>query len=131
MQLNSTVLEIGKYMYIIIILLLPSGGQDSFGNVNCPSVKFRTAKNLEWREIQNKIVDVDASDILRPNYRRTRGQQRLYQSRATPNVYKFSFYPHTIHEWNLQVFFVICVTQPGVLSVVVADESSRSSLHLV
>jgi hypothetical protein len=49
MQLNSTVLEIGKYMYIIIILLLPSGGQDSFRNVNCPSVKFRTAKNFEWR----------------------------------------------------------------------------------
>jgi hypothetical protein len=30
-------------------LLLSSGGQDSFGNVNCPSVKFRTAKNFEWR----------------------------------------------------------------------------------
>jgi len=48
MQLNSTVLEIGKYMYIIIILL-PSGGHDSFRNVNCPSVMFQTAKNFEWR----------------------------------------------------------------------------------
>jgi hypothetical protein len=52
-------------------------------------------------KIQNKIVDVDASDILRPNDRRTCGQQRLYQPRVTSNVYKFSFYPRTIHEWNL------------------------------
>lgn len=81
-----------------------------------PGCVTQMTKDLNWQQlpdrrrkhrlsmlykIQNKIVDVDASDILRPNYRRTRGQQRLYQSRATPNVYKFSFYPRTIHEWNL------------------------------
>jgi hypothetical protein len=41
------------------------------------------------------------------------------------------FAPPIWELFPIQGFFVICVTQPGVLSVVVADESSRSSLHLV
>ena len=51
-------------------------------------------------KIQHKLVDVDASNIVQPNDRRTRGSQRLYQPRAQSNVYKFSFYPRTIQEWN-------------------------------
>ena len=31
---------------LLLILLLPSGGQDFFRNVNCPSVKFKDRKKL-------------------------------------------------------------------------------------
>jgi len=34
----------GGFLQILRFLLLPSGGQDSFRNVNCPSVKFSDCK---------------------------------------------------------------------------------------
>ncbi|MCG8035005.1 MAG: reverse transcriptase family protein, partial [Candidatus Thiodiazotropha taylori] len=52
-------------------------------------------------KIQRGLVETDAGDVLRPNDRRTRGQQRLYQPAATVSVYKNSFFPRTIKEWNL------------------------------
>ena len=52
-------------------------------------------------KIQRGLVETDTGDIVRPNDKRTRGQQRLYQPSATVTVYKNSFFPRTIREWNL------------------------------
>ena len=52
-------------------------------------------------KIQRGLVETDTGDIVRPNDKRTRGQQRLYQPTATVSVYKNSFFPRTIREWNL------------------------------
>ena len=50
-------------------------------------------------KIRHGAVDMDTCDILRLNDRRTRGQQRLYQP-ATVSIYKNSFFPRTIQDWN-------------------------------
>ena len=53
-------------------------------------------------KIQRGLVETDSDDINRPSDQRTRGQQRLYQPIATVSVsvYKNSFFPRTIQEWN-------------------------------
>ena len=51
-------------------------------------------------EIRHGLVDMDTGDVLRLNDRRTRGQQRLYQLTANVKVYKESFFPRTIQDWN-------------------------------
>ena len=43
---------------------------------------------------------MDTGDVLRLNDRRTRVQQRLYQPTANVKVYKDSFFPRTIQDWN-------------------------------
>ena len=52
-------------------------------------------------KIQRGLVETDTGDIVRPNDKRTRGQQRLYQLTSTVTVYKNSFFSMTIREWNL------------------------------
>ena len=52
-------------------------------------------------KIQWGLVETDTGNIVRPNDRRTRGQQRLYQPTATVSEYKNSFFPRTTREWNL------------------------------
>ena len=52
-------------------------------------------------KIQRGLVETDTGDIVRTNDRRTRGQQRLYQPAVKVTVYKASFFPKTIREWNL------------------------------
>ena len=51
-------------------------------------------------KIKYGTVDIDVSDILRPGNKRTRGGERLYQPYAASQVYKRSYYPYTIQEWN-------------------------------
>ena len=51
-------------------------------------------------KIRHGLVDMDTGDDLRLNDRRTRGQQRLYQPTANVKVYKDSFFPRTIQDWN-------------------------------
>ena len=51
-------------------------------------------------KIQRGLVETYTGDIVGPNDKRTRGQQRLYQPTATVTVYKNSF-PRAIREWNL------------------------------
>ena len=52
-------------------------------------------------KIQRGLVETDTDDIIRLGDKRTRGQQRLlYQPAATVSVYKNSFFPRTIQEWN-------------------------------
>ena len=51
-------------------------------------------------KIRHGLVDMDTGDVLRLNDRRTRGQQRLYQPTANVKVYKDSFFPRTIQDWN-------------------------------
>ena len=46
-------------------------------------------------------VETDTCDIVRQNDNSIRGQQRLYQPTATVTIYKNSFSPRTIREWNL------------------------------
>ena len=51
-------------------------------------------------KIQHQLVDLTPGPILRPSDRRTRGDQRLHQPSAPQTVYKYSFYPRTIQDWN-------------------------------
>ena len=44
-------------------------------------------------KIQRALVETDTGDIVRPNDKRTRGQQRLYQPTATVTEYKNSLLP--------------------------------------
>ena len=46
------------------------------------------------------LVEI-VTDVVRPSDRRTRGHHRLYQPASTMSVYKHSFFPKTIREWNL------------------------------
>lgn len=50
-------------------------------------------------KIQHGIVDV-TPDFVQLNDQRSRGSQRLRQLQATNDVYKYSFYPRTISDWN-------------------------------
>jgi hypothetical protein len=72
-------------------------------------------QNLGWQPLQQRrynnrliimfkiiheLVDVQ-TDVIRTGDSRTRGSNRLYQPVAQKDVYKFSFSPRTIREWNL------------------------------
>ena len=50
-------------------------------------------------KIQHGIIDI-SPDFVQLNDQRTRGTKRLRQLPATNDVYKFSFYPRTISDWN-------------------------------
>ena len=49
--------------------------------------------------IQHGLVDV-TTDYIQPNETLKRGSQSLCQLQATQDIYKFSFYPRTISDWN-------------------------------
>ena len=51
-------------------------------------------------KIQRGLVNINPGPILRTSDRRTRGGNRIYQPAAPQPVYKYSFYPRTIQEWN-------------------------------
>ena len=51
-------------------------------------------------KIQHNQVDIGDCNILRPNDRRTMGTYRLYQPYAVQSIYKYSFFPRTIYDWN-------------------------------
>ena len=51
-------------------------------------------------KIQHRLVELD-TNVVRPGDKRTRGQHRLYQPAAKLSIYKNSFFPRTIWEWNL------------------------------
>jgi len=51
-------------------------------------------------KIIHELVDVQ-TDIIRTGDSKRRGSNRLYQPVAHKDVYKFSFFPRTIREWNL------------------------------
>ena len=46
------------------------------------------------------LTALPTTDYIHPNDTRTRGSQRLRQLQATKDVYKYSFYPRTISDWN-------------------------------
>ena len=51
-------------------------------------------------QIQLGLIDINARPILCSNNRCTIGAHRIYQPLATQPVYKYSFYPRTIRDWN-------------------------------
>ena len=51
-------------------------------------------------KIQHGLVELDTY-VAHPGDQRTRGQHRLYQPAAKLAIYKNSFFPGTIWEWNL------------------------------
>ena len=80
-----------------------------------PGCVTRMVSDLGWETLESRrkkdrlttlykiwhgLVDMDTGDVLRLNDRRTRGQQRLYQPTANVKVYKDSFFPRTIQDWN-------------------------------
>ena len=50
--------------------------------------------------IRHRLVNMDTGDVLRLNDRLIRGQQRLYQPTVNVKVYKDTFFPRTIQDWN-------------------------------
>ena len=50
-------------------------------------------------KIQHKLVDIN-SEFVQPGDNRTRGSQHLRQLEANKDVYRYSFYPRTISDWN-------------------------------
>ena len=59
---------------------------------------YRDRLSMLFR-VQHSLVDV-TTDFIQLNDTRTRGSQRLRQLNATKDVYKYSFYPRTICDWN-------------------------------
>jgi hypothetical protein len=72
------------------------------GNLGWDSLahRRRTQRLTMLYKIQAGLVDVNPGPILRTNDRRTRGGHRFYQPTASQRVYKYSFYPRTIQDWN-------------------------------
>ncbi|VDI60799.1 Hypothetical predicted protein [Mytilus galloprovincialis] len=52
-------------------------------------------------KIQNKLVEIQPAIYYTSGDNRTRGGHRLRQIRATKEVYKNSFFPRSIRDWNL------------------------------
>ena len=50
-------------------------------------------------KIQNGLVDISPEFVQRVDSR-TRGSQRIQQLEANKDVYRYSFYPRTISDWN-------------------------------
>ena len=80
-----------------------------------PGCVTRMVKDLGWEtlasrrkkdrlttlyKIQHGAIDMDTGYVLRFNDRFTRGQQRLYHPTTKVTVYKNSFFPRTIQDWN-------------------------------
>ena len=76
--------------------------------------------------IQNGSVNV-TTDYIQPNDTRTRGSQHLHQLQATKDIYKYSFYPRTISDWNR---LPTSVTDVQTLQEFREGLSSQSSLLL-
>ena len=91
-------------------------------------VSITRSKSLGWESLQHRrytdrlsmlfriqhgLVDV-TTDYIQPNDTRTRGSQRLRQLQATKDVYKYSFYPRTISDWNRLPTTVTDVQTPGI-----------------
>ena len=53
-----------------------------------------------FKLIQDLVDIPEASDIVKTSDRRTRGSQRLYVPFTNVMVYKQSFFPRTIQDWN-------------------------------
>ena len=94
-------------------------------------------------KIKHGIVNIDASDVLRPSDKCTRSGQRLYQPYAASQVYKRSFYPYTIQKWNRLSTAVADATSlesfqalqssspPGLLSSIPAHPTRHHQMHIV
>ncbi|CAG2226442.1 unnamed protein product [Mytilus edulis] len=50
--------------------------------------------------IGNELIDINKSTYLKGGDSRTRGGHKFYQQRVTSDVYRNSFFPRTIMEWN-------------------------------
>lgn len=80
-------------------------------------------------KIQHGLVDITPGDVLRRHDRRTRGAHRLYQPAASQNVYKFSFYPRTIRQWNALPTAVTDSVTLEAFKVALDDHTAVSSIH--
>lgn len=80
-----------------------------------PGCVTNMMKNLGWDSLQsrrqdnrlamlyrieNDLIDINRTDFLRSGDSRTRGGHKFYQQRITCDIYRNSFFPRTIREWN-------------------------------
>ena len=77
-------------------------------------------------KIQHNQVDIGNCNILRPNDRRTTGAYRRYQPHAVQSIYKYSFFPRMIHDWNSLPTAVPLLITEGLQS---CSACGSSSLH--
>ena len=59
-----------------------------------------TNRLLMLFKIQNGLVDINATNLLKKSDRRTRGAEKLFQEHAKHAVLHNSFFPRTIRQWN-------------------------------
>ena len=59
-------------------------------------------------KITNKLIDIPLDSRLQPNKRFTRGHNKKYQEpSARIELYRNSFYPRTIKEWNKLPAYIV------------------------
>ena len=51
-------------------------------------------------KIDHQLVDVEKENYLQSGDSRTRGGHKFYQERTTSEVYRNSFFPRTVRDWN-------------------------------
>ena len=59
-----------------------------------------TNRLLMLFKIQNGLVDINATHLLKKSDSRTRGAEKLYQEHTKYSVLHNSFFPRTIRQWN-------------------------------
>ena len=82
-----------------------SSVQDMIDNLNWPTLQTRRTRTrlIVFYKIVHQHIAIDHSQILQRTDHRTR-QAHPYTYRhisATNDTYKYSFFPHTITQWNL------------------------------
>ena len=71
--------------------------------------------------IRHNLVEIPESEsIVRSNDSRTRGTQRLFVLYTNVTVYKMSFFPRTIQEWN---------KLPSTITDILKIEAFKTALH--
>ena len=72
-------------------------------------------------KIKHNLVEIPESEsIVRSNNSRTRGAQRLFVPYTNITVYKMSFFPRTIQEWN---------KLPSTITAIQRIEAFKTALH--
>ena len=60
---------------------------------------WRVKTGIVLFKIQHGLVDI-SPEFVQPGDSHTRGSQRIRQLEAHKDVYRYSFYPRTISDWN-------------------------------
>ena len=66
---------------------------------------------MMYKTIHGDVDTPEAASIVKTGDRRTRGAHRLHLPFTSVKVYKLSFYPRTIHDWNVLPTTITNITE--------------------